>query len=115
MWHAGSTRWYPSLACVLQLDGDDADKSHIEIPPEVFCLVRKDSGSGGPRKLGQWREGFVPNAASGIELHFPSHCRPKDQLAVRMEKLQKHSGQLGADCSTDRAAVLEGVIVYGAA
>ncbi len=51
--------------------------------------------------------GIVPNAASGIEMsHFPSQCRPQDelqQLAERMEKLQQHGGQLGADCSTDRA------------
>ncbi len=56
--------------------------------------------------------GIVPNAALGIELHFPSQCSPEDQLAVRMEKLQKHGGQLGADCSTDEAAARERSTVY---
>jgi hypothetical protein len=59
---------------------------------------------------------IVPNAASGIVVHFPSQCRPQDhlqQLAGRMEKLQQRGEQLGADCSTDRAVLLLGEAARG--
>jgi hypothetical protein len=57
--------------------------------------------------------GIVPNADSGRELHFPSQCRPRDQLAEGMEKLSNAEGSSVQIVPPTKAVVGEGGTEYG--